>query len=138
MIRCPGGPGRHRCLALAAVLAAAACGGAGVEREGDPQLVASLRLSPTPPMVGEATVAAHVSDGGVPAPAGTAVTAAVTPVGGGPGAPRALEAGGAGRWEGRIAFPASGAVRVEVTVTLADGRSATFRFPVTVAQRPGG
>jgi hypothetical protein len=118
--------------------AVAACGGPRVEREGDPAIEAHPRISPTPPMAGRAILAVEVTDGGVPAPEGTRVTGAATLPGHSLEAPRELAYRGPGRWEGEMAFPEPGEVRLEVTVTLSGGRSATFRYPVTVTRRPGG
>lgn len=118
------------------VLLLAGCGGPGVEAEGDPALSAHPRISPTPPLVGEALLAVEVLDGGVPAPGATRVVA--TPLGDGPraGAPSVLVPGEPGRWSGNVVFPEAGAARLEIRVTLPGGRSATFRYPVTVARRP--
>lgn len=128
----------RRLLVLAVAAAVVACGGGGVEREGDPALDVTLRLSPTPPMTGESTAAVEVAEGGRPAPPGTRVSALVSAPNVPSGDPWELSPSGPGRWEGPVVFPTFGPVVVEVAATLPDGRSATYRFPVTVARRPGG
>ena len=116
----------------------AGCGGPGVEMEGDPALSAHPRISPTPPMAGEALVAVEVLDAGAPPPEATRVV--VTPIPGrlGPGVPAVLVPGEPGWWSGEVTFPEAGPLRLEIVVTLPGGRSATFRYPVTVTRRPGG
>lgn len=115
-----------------------ACGGATPEADGDPEISAHLRISPTPPMAGAALVAVEVLDAGEPAPADASVTVIVQGADGARTSARALGAGSEGRWEGEVAFPAPGQVTVEVRATLPSGRTARFRFPVTVTRRPGG
>lgn len=124
--------------ALAAgLLLLAGCGGPVVDAEGDPAITVHPRISPTPPMKGEALVAVEVLDAGAPAPGETRVTATALREGHAPGNPWVLEPGDPGWWSGMVTFPAEGALRLEFHVILPGGRHATFRYPVTVARRPG-
>lgn len=118
-------------LALVLALALSACGGAA-DHQGDESLQATLRLSPTPPMVGEAGVGVQVTDGGIGLLPPAEVTVAVH---GASGPPESLRFEG-GSWVGILDFPSPGDVRVDVKITTPDGRTATLGLPVRVVRRP--
>ena len=134
--RAPRWAGRTVCV-CATILLITACAGPGPEAEGDQALTAHLRISPTPPMAGQALVAVEAADAGAPAPPDTRVTVSVETQEGDVGQAYVLEAAGEGRWEGSVEFTRPGEVVTVVEVTLSGGRSAVFRFPVTVTRRPG-
>lgn len=88
-------------------------------------------------MAGQALVAVEASDAGAPTPPDTRITISVESPDGDVGASQLLAGAGPGRWEGPVDFNQPGEVVAVVTVSLPGGRSAVFRFPVTVTRRPG-
>lgn len=122
---------------LVAALLLAGCAGPGVEREGDPAIEAHFGISPMPPMLGTAQLRVEVTDSGAPAPEGTRVLARVVDPGGVEGEETELEWAGNGTFSGPALFRIAGEARLQLQVTLPDGRSATIRFPVTVSRRGG-
>lgn len=122
--------------ALLAGLVSTACWGPAPERTGDERIVATPLYAPTPPTVGTAGLIVTVTDSGVEVPPETGVTAVPVSPSGARGDAVVLVPG-AGGWEGRVEFPEAGQAWLELQVRLSDGRSATFRVPVTVVRRSG-
>ena len=125
----------------AALLAAlsllpAACGGPGIEHQGDRDLAARIHLSPTPPMVGPADLRVEALDGGGPMGSPGRVSASPLAPDGTPGPGVALVHRGGAAWEGVVEFTVPGAQRLEVRLESPDGREATLRFPVHVTSAP--
>lgn len=143
--------GARRAVALVAVVVAA-CGGEGPSRSGDASLDARVRVSPTPAVVGESRVLVQATEHGRPlADASVRLRAeAVDTAGGGFAAPEVALApgqfhpvpvaeGGGGDYGAVVLhFPAPGRWRLVVELRTDDGRTATFRHPLTVVGPPGG
>jgi hypothetical protein len=120
-------------VAAASMLGIVACD-RGPAHEGDPELTASLHLSPTPPMTGSAAVRVVATDSGRPVspPGRVEVGLEGGPTAGATGALTFQE----GAWVGTLEFPAPGPSRVLVRITAEDGRQASILLPVQVTRRP--
>ncbi len=122
---------RRRAALLALIVGIGACGGAA-DHEGDESLAAELRLSPTPPMTGTAGVSIRATDNGVGIVPPGRVTVEIP----GTSPPPEQLTFQNGSWVGSLEFPAPGDAQVEVSITTADGRTATVGVPVLVVRRP--
>ena len=108
------------------------CGG-GATHEGDASLSATVQLSPTPPMVGEALLRVTATDGGTPLGPEAGVEVKV----GDAGSPLTLRHE-SGAWVGTARFVEPGSATLVVRIESPDGRRATLRIPTTVSRGPGG
>jgi hypothetical protein len=129
-------PSRGTAWGLVLTLLTASGCTSGATRTGDPAIDVEIVVSPTPASTTDTRVVVLVRVDGVPAE-GAEVTLgaegadAVLPA-------RSLEAREGGRQASeRIVFPAPGDWVLVVGVRLADGRTAGFRWPITVTGPAG-